>query len=95
MSGCTANSDADPNPNPTPTPTPSPNPDQVYRGLAGGVLPTEFWKPNEHGVKGGIEYGFSSTTTDRSKAVHFATAGGMSDGESTCSTIFEMQAEMQ
>ena len=67
---------------------------KVYRGLAGGVLPTEFWKPNEHGVKGGIEYGFSSTTTDRSKAVHFATAGGMSDGESTCSTIFEMQMGM-
>ena len=66
---------------------------KVYRGLAGGVLPTEFWRPNEHGVKGGIEYGFSSTTTDRSKAVHFATAGGMADGESTCSTIFEMQAD--
>ena len=25
---------------------------KVYRGLAGGVLPTEFWRPNEHGVKG-------------------------------------------
>ena len=30
----------------------------VYRGVAGGVLPEQFWTPNEHGVMGGIELGF-------------------------------------
>ena len=40
----------------------------VYRGVAGGVLPDQFWKPNEHGVMGGIELGFMSTTTERSVA---------------------------
>ena len=31
----------------------------VYRGVAGGVLPEQFWTPNEHGVMGGIELGFA------------------------------------
>ena len=65
--------------------------EKVYRGLSGGTLPKEFWQPNEHGVKGGIEYGFSSTTTDRDKAVHFAKAGNADSDLTTCGTIFEMQ----
>ena len=31
----------------------------VYRGVAGGVLPDQFWTPNEHGVMGGVELGFT------------------------------------
>ena len=27
----------------------------VYRGIAGGLLPAEFWTPNEYNVRGGIE----------------------------------------
>ena len=30
----------------------------VYRGVAGGVLPDQFWTANEHGVMGGVELGF-------------------------------------
>ena len=33
------------------------------------MLPKEFWVPNEMGVRGGIEYGFSSTTTDKGQAL--------------------------
>jgi hypothetical protein len=45
------------------------------------------------GVRGGIEYGFSSTTTDREQALHYATAGGAGkDGDAM--TIFEMQMGM-
>ena len=28
---------------------------KVYRGIAGMALPTEFWQPNQFGVKGGVE----------------------------------------
>ena len=44
----------------------------VYRGVAGGRLPTEFWTPNEHGVMGGVEMGFMSTTTERDVALGYA-----------------------
>ena len=43
----------------------------VYRGVAGGVLPDQFWEPNEHGVIGGIEMGFMSTTTERNVALSY------------------------
>ena len=41
-------------------------------------------------LKGGVEYGFSSTTTDKEQALHYA---GVSDGAnaSIASTVFEMQ----
>lgn len=45
---------------------------KVYRGLAGMSLPAEFWDPNEHGVRGGIENGFMSTTTTRDVALFYA-----------------------
>ena len=57
---------------------------KVWRGFKGATLPRQFFEPNESGVRGGIEYGFSSTTTERAQAVHYA------DGRQ--STIFEMQA---
>lgn len=34
----------------------------VYRGVRGGMLPDAFWTPSEFNVKGGIEFGFMSTT---------------------------------
>ena len=42
---------------------------KVWRGIKDAKLPKEFWVPNEMGVRGGIEYGFSSTTTDKSQAL--------------------------
>jgi hypothetical protein len=46
---------------------------KVYRGVCGGVLPREFWTPNEQNVRGGIELAFMSTTRDRAVALSFAT----------------------
>ena len=48
----------------------------VYRGVAGGVLPEQFWTPNEFGVRGGIEGAFMSTTKDRRVAMQYAASGG-------------------
>ena len=41
---------------------------KVYRGVSGGLLPPEFWKPNQFGVRGGVEFAFTSTTTNREAA---------------------------
>ena len=38
---------------------------KVYRGISGMALPKEFWKPNEFGVRGGVESAFMSTTLER------------------------------
>jgi hypothetical protein len=61
---------------------------KVYRGIKGGVLPEQFWKANEHGVKGGIELAFMSTTLDRAVAMKFAKA------EKGPSIVFEIQMGM-
>jgi hypothetical protein len=61
---------------------------KVYRGTKGGVLPEQFWKANEHGVKGGIELAFMSTTLDRAVAMKFAKA------EKGPSIVFEIQMGM-
>ena len=53
------------------------------------MLPSSFFQRNTAGVRGGIEYGFSSTTTDREQALLYA--GG---DQSDASTIFEMQMGM-
>jgi hypothetical protein len=58
--------------------------------LKGGVLPDEFWDANEHGVKGGIELAFMSTTLDRKVATSFATG----TGKDTPSIVFEIQMGM-
>jgi len=42
-------------------------------------------------VRGGIEYGFSSTTTDKAQALHYA---GAEDTSDHASTVFEMQMGM-
>ena len=44
----------------------------VYRGVSGGMLPREFWEKNEHGIRGGVEAGFMSTTQERAVAVGYA-----------------------
>ena len=49
---------------------------KVWRGIKDAKLPKEFWVPNAMGVRGGIEYGFSSTTTDKSQALVYASGGG-------------------
>lgn len=38
---------------------------KVYRGISGGMLPEEFWTPNDQGIRGGVEAAFMSTTYDR------------------------------
>ena len=38
---------------------------KVYRGVSGGLLPESCRKFNAHGIKGGVEGGFMSTTFDR------------------------------
>ena len=42
----------------------------LYRGWRGATLPEAFFKLDALGFRGGVEYGFSSTTTDRAQAVH-------------------------
>ncbi|KOO33679.1 ankyrin repeat protein [Chrysochromulina tobinii] len=63
---------------------------KVWRGIKGATLPKEFWVANQMGVRGGIEYAFSSTTTDREQALVYSGGGD----DSVASTIFEMQMGM-
>ena len=44
----------------------------VYRGMAGGTLPKQFWESDASGVKGGVEFAFMSTTTNREVAFQYA-----------------------
>ena len=52
-------------------------------GKGYGKLGKEFWEPNAEGIKGGVEFGFTSTTVERAQALHYA--------QGTTATIFEMQ----
>ena len=56
---------------------------KVFRGFCYAKLPDSFWTRNTEGLRCGIEYGFSSTTSERSVAVHYGTG--------PAGTIFEMQ----
>ena len=58
----------------------------VYRGFAGRTLPTSFWERDPANIRGGIEFGFTSTTTERDQAVHYA--------QGSASTIFVMRQGM-
>ena len=60
----------------------------MYRGVS-GVLPEDFWQENEHGVKGGVELGFMSTTTNRSTAIEY-----MSLQDQTAKMLFEIEMGM-
>ena len=61
----------------------------VVRGTTGGRLPKQFWEEDAFGVRGGIEYGFMSTTTDREVAMQYA-----SDPTKGAGTILEIQTGM-
>ena len=66
---------------------------KVYRGVCYGKLPSQFWKADESGVRGGIEFGFQSTTRERRQAVHYARGGGWAkSGEAM--TVMEFQMGM-
>jgi len=63
--------------------------EKVFRGNQGGVLPNEFWIPNKDNIRGGIELGFLSTTTDRAVAKKYST-----EKEDQPSMVFEIQMGM-
>ena len=61
---------------------------RVYRGTKGGVLPQQFWQPNDMNVRGGIELGFMSTTLTRNVAMDYASVVDKP------SLVFEIQMGM-
>jgi len=61
----------------------------VYRGVTGGVLPEEFWVPNEHGVIGGVDMSFMSTSPKRDIAL-----GYMNSGDLPSKILFEIRMGM-
>ena len=64
-------------------PPPRPVPIQVWRGTTNTKLPEHFYTPDKFGgTKGGVEYGFTSTSTSRDQAVKYADGGA--------STVFYM-----
>lgn len=64
---------------------------KVYRGIANGVLPTEFFDADpESAVRGGVETGFMSTTTSLDVARSYARGGG----SGTVATVLEIQTGM-
>jgi hypothetical protein len=66
--------------------------EKVYRGIGGAILPLSFTKPNDMGVRGGIELGFMSTTRKREVAMEYA--GASSAGGERPSVVFEVQMGM-
>ena len=62
-------------------------PQTVYRGIAGCVLPSEFWRGIGHG---GVEFAFMSTTADREVAMHYAKA----NDKEAASCVMEVQMGM-
>ena len=62
--------------------------EKVYRGVAGLRLPDEFLTRDEFGVRGGVEFGFLSATTDRSVALAYAASG------SSTGVVYEIQQTM-
>ena len=58
----------------------------LYRGWTDATLPRSFFEADAMGVKGGVEYGFSSTTTERGQAAHYA--------QGKASTILQLQMGM-
>jgi hypothetical protein len=48
----------------------------VYRGVSGGKLPAALRRRSTHGVRGGVDLAFMSTTEDRAVALHYAGSRG-------------------
>ena len=44
--------------------------------MSGGQLPESFRKPDARNFRGGVEYGFMSTTRERSVALHYGAGAG-------------------
>mmetsp|Transcript_7696 Transcript_7696/g.23002 ORF Transcript_7696/g.23002 Transcript_7696/m.23002 type:complete len:302 (+) Transcript_7696:781-1686(+) len=59
----------------------------VYRGILGGLLPSQFFTKDQFGVRGGVEFAFMSTTTNRAVAFQYAKGKG-------AGTILEIQTGM-
>jgi hypothetical protein len=58
----------------------------VYRGFTDATLPKSFFALDRLGFRGGVEFGFMSTTSDRAQAMHYA--------EGKASTVFELTMGM-
>jgi hypothetical protein len=43
--------------------------------MSGGQLPESFRKPDARNFRGGVEYGFMSTTQNREVAIEYASSG--------------------
>ena len=67
---------------------------KVYRGVSGGLLPEVCRRPNSHGIKGGVEGGFMSTTFDRSTALFYAKGGADKSKRGGPAVLFETQMGM-
>ena len=76
---------------------------KVYRGLKGAALPANFFTPDEHGVCGGVEFGFTSTSCAKAEALAYATSvgsggggsgGGGGGGGMTCPILLELDQGM-
>lgn len=67
----------------------------MYRGISGGVLPDEFWQPNEFNVCGGVEFAFTSTTTDEDVARRYARNGKVGMIMSISMGMVDRGAELQ
>eukprot|EP00326_Haptolina_ericina_P037582 CAMPEP_0181244632 /NCGR_PEP_ID=MMETSP1096-20121128/42969_1 /TAXON_ID=156174 ORGANISM="Chrysochromulina ericina, Strain CCMP281" /NCGR_SAMPLE_ID=MMETSP1096 /ASSEMBLY_ACC=CAM_ASM_000453 /LENGTH=823 /DNA_ID=CAMNT_0023341205 /DNA_START=27 /DNA_END=2496 /DNA_ORIENTATION=- len=66
----------------------------VYRGFCYAKLPDSFWTRNTEGIRCGIEYGFSSTTTERSVAVHYGTGPAGTIAELSWISQYPHEAEI-
>ena len=49
---------------------------KVYRGISNSRLPKAFTQRSAHGVRGGVENAFTSTSKERDVALAYASAGG-------------------
>jgi len=67
---------------------------KVYRGIAGMKLPSEFWIPNEFGVRGGVEKAFMSTTTEQAVAMGYASDGRGAKQAPCMGIVIEVQQGM-
>ena len=71
---------------------------KVYRGLQGAALPDSFFEPDDFGVCGGVEFGFTSTSSHKAEALAYAlsTAGSSSLDPSSakCPTVLEIDQGM-
>lgn len=56
---------------------------KLWRGTIDASLPDTFFVPDEFNIRGGIEFGFTSMTTDKKQALHYA--------KGNAATLFEAE----